>query len=86
LLLSDYPYPVNIGNPSEITINQFAEEIIALTGAKTKIIYKPLPKDDPKQRQPDITRAREILNWEPLVGRAEGLKLTLDYFKTVLNK
>jgi dTDP-glucose 4,6-dehydratase len=86
LLLSDYPNPVNIGNPSEITINQFAEEIIALTGAKTKIIYKPLPKDDPKQRQPDITRAREILNWEPKVNRAEGLKLTLDYFKTVLAK
>ncbi len=86
LLLSDYPNPVNIGNPGEITINQFAEEIIALTGAKTKIIYKPLPKDDPKQRQPDITRAREILNWEPKVNRAEGLKLTLDYFKTVLAK
>jgi dTDP-glucose 4,6-dehydratase len=86
LLLSDYPNPVNIGNPGEITINQFAEEIIALTGAKTKVIYKPLPKDDPKQRQPDITRAREILNWEPKVNRAEGLKLTLDYFKTVLAK
>lgn len=86
LLLSDYPYPVNIGNPGEITINQFAEEIIALTGAKTKIIYKPLPTDDPKQRQPDITRAREILHWEPKVGRAEGLKLTLDYFKTVVQK
>ena len=86
LLLSDYPNPVNVGNPSEITINQFAEEIIALTGAKTKIIYKPLPKDDPKQRQPDITRAREILNWEPKVNRAEGLKLTLDYFKAVLAK
>lgn len=86
LLLSDYPNPVNIGNPGEITINQFAEEIIALTGAKTKIIYKPLPKDDPKQRQPDITRAREILNWEPKVNRAEGLKLTLDYFKAVLAK
>jgi dTDP-glucose 4,6-dehydratase len=86
LLLSDYPNPVNIGNPSEITINQFAEEIIALTGAKTKIIYKPLPKDDPKQRQPDISRAREILKWEPKVSRAEGLKLTLDYFRTVLSK
>ncbi|HOY94383.1 MAG TPA: SDR family oxidoreductase [Catalimonadaceae bacterium] len=86
LLLSDYPNPVNIGNPGEITINQFAEEIIALTGAKTKIIYKPLPKDDPKQRQPDITRAREILNWEPKVNRAEGLKMTLDYFKAVLAK
>jgi len=86
LLLSDYAYPVNIGNPSEITINQFAEEIIALTGAKTKIIYKALPKDDPKQRQPDISKARELLNWEPKVNRSEGLKLTLDYFKTVIGK
>jgi len=86
LLLSDYPFPVNVGNPGEITINQFAEEIIALTGAKTKVIYKPLPKDDPKQRQPDITKAREILQWEPKVSRSEGLKLTLEYFQKVVQK
>jgi dTDP-glucose 4,6-dehydratase len=86
LLMSDYPYPVNIGNPGEITINQFAEEIIALTGANTKIIYKPLPKDDPKQRQPDITRAKELLGWEPKISRSEGLKLTLEYFKKVVQK
>lgn len=84
LLLSDYAYPVNVGNPGEITINQFAEEILKLTGSQSKIIYLPLPKDDPKQRQPDITRAREILGWEPMVDRAEGLKLTLDYFKKVV--
>jgi dTDP-glucose 4,6-dehydratase len=84
LLLSDYVYPVNIGNPGEITINQFAEEILALTGSKSKVIYKPLPQDDPKQRQPDITRAQEILGWSPKVDRSEGLKLTLDYFKTVV--
>jgi dTDP-glucose 4,6-dehydratase len=84
LLLSDYAFPVNIGNPGEITINQFAEEIISLTGAKTKIIYKPLPKDDPKQRQPDITRAKQLLGWEPKVSRSEGLQLTLEYFKKVV--
>jgi dTDP-glucose 4,6-dehydratase len=84
LLLSDYPFPVNIGNPGEITINQFAEEILAITGSQSKVIYKPLPKDDPKQRQPDISRAREILGWEPLIGRAEGLKKTLEYFKKVV--
>lgn len=86
LLLSDHAQPVNIGNPGEITINEFAEEIIKLTGATTKVIYMPLPKDDPKQRQPDITKARQILGWEPKVSRAEGLKLTLDFFKTVVNK
>jgi len=84
LLFSDYVNPVNIGNPGEITINQFAEEILALTGSDSKVIYKPLPKDDPKQRQPDITRAREILDWSPRVDRAEGLRLTLDYFKKVV--
>jgi dTDP-glucose 4,6-dehydratase len=83
LLLSDYAHPVNIGNPSEITIKQFAEEIIKLTGTEQKIIYKELPKDDPKQRQPDITRAKEILGWEPKVSRAEGLKITYDYFKSL---
>jgi dTDP-glucose 4,6-dehydratase len=86
LLMSNYNLPVNIGNPNEITINQFAEEIIRLTGTKTKIIYFPLPTDDPKQRQPDITKAKEILGWEPKVERAEGLKITLDYFKKVFNK
>ena len=65
LLMSDHPYPVNIGNPDEITIQQFAEEIIKLTGTNQKVIYKPLPTDDPKQRKPDTTKAREILNWEP---------------------
>ncbi len=86
LLLSDYSSPVNIGNPVEITIKQFAEEIIALTGTNQKIVYNPLPVDDPKQRQPDITKAREILGWEPKVNREEGLQITYDYFKKVLNK
>jgi dTDP-glucose 4,6-dehydratase len=81
LLLSDYAYPVNVGNPSEITIKDFAEEIIKLTGTSQKVVYKPLPKDDPKQRQPDITKAKEILGWEPRVGRAEGLAKTYEYFK-----
>lgn len=83
LLLSDYAYPVNIGNPVEITIKEFAEEIIKLTGTTQKVIYRPLPKDDPKQRKPDITRAKEILGWEPRVERAEGLKVTYDYFKSL---
>nr|WP_295866149.1 UDP-glucuronic acid decarboxylase family protein [uncultured Chitinophaga sp.] len=86
LLLSDYHLPVNIGNPEEITLNQFAEEIIALTGSKQKIVYHPLPKDDPKQRQPDITKARTLLGWEPKVGRQEGLKITFEYFKQALLK
>ena len=81
LLLSDYVYPVNIGNPDEITIMDFAKEIIKLTGTDQKIISKPLPQDDPKQRQPDITRARSILGWEPKVQRAEGLRRTYAYFK-----
>ncbi|WP_028979912.1 UDP-glucuronic acid decarboxylase family protein [Sporocytophaga myxococcoides] len=83
LLLSDYVYPVNVGNPDEITIKEFAEEIIKLTGTSQKIIYKPLPTDDPKQRRPDITRAKEILGWEPKVSRSEGLKVTYDYFKNL---
>ncbi len=83
LLLSDYANPVNIGNPSEITIKDFAEEIIKLTGTNQKIVYHPLPKDDPKQRQPDITKARSILGWEPKVSRAEGLKITYGYFKSL---
>jgi dTDP-glucose 4,6-dehydratase len=81
LLMSDYPYPVNIGNPEEITIKEFAEEIIRLTGSRSKISYQPLPQDDPKQRRPDITKAREILGWEPKIGRSEGLRRTLEYFK-----
>ena len=83
LLFSDYPSPVNIGNPGEITINEFAEEILRLTGSDRKVIYKPLPADDPKQRQPDITRARELLGWEPQVDRAEGLRITYEYFKSL---
>ena len=81
LLLSDYHLPVNIGNPSEITLKEFAEEVIKLTGAKSKIVYEPLPQDDPKQRKPDITKAKTLLNWEPKVNRSEGLKRTLEYFK-----
>jgi len=83
LLMSDYAEPVNVGNPDEITIAEFAEEIIKLTGTDQKVIYKPLPQDDPMQRQPDITRARDILGWEPKVSRAEGLKITYDYFKSL---
>lgn len=83
LLKSDYVYPVNVGNPQEITIKQFAEEIVALSGTKSKIIYEPLPKDDPKQRRPDISLAKEVLDWEPKVSREEGLKITFDYFKTL---
>lgn len=83
LLMSDYPQPVNIGNPDEITIAQFAEEIIKLTGTEQKVIYKDLPKDDPTQRQPNIDKAREILGWEPKVSRAEGLKITYEYFKSL---
>lgn len=83
LLLSDYDMPVNIGNPDEITLKEFAEEILALTGNKVKIIYKPLPVDDPKQRQPDITKAKALLGWEPKVKRSEGLKITYEYFKSL---
>jgi dTDP-glucose 4,6-dehydratase len=83
LLMSDYAKPVNVGNPSEISIADFAEEIIKLTGTTNKVIYKDLPKDDPMQRQPDITKAREILGWEPKVDRSEGLKRTYDYFKSL---
>ena len=83
LLMSDYELPVNIGNPHEITIRDFAEEIIKLTGTTQKVIYKDLPKDDPMQRQPDITKAKEILGWEPKVGREEGMRKTFEYFKTL---
>lgn len=83
LLLSDYPHPVNIGNPDEITIKEFADEIIKLTGTSQKVIYKPLPKDDPLQRQPNIDKARELLAWEPKVARNDGLKITYEYFKSL---
>jgi dTDP-glucose 4,6-dehydratase len=81
LLLSDYVQPINIGNPDEISLKDFAEEIINLTGTTQKIVYKPLPEDDPKQRRPDITKAKQILQWQPKISRAEGLKLTYEYFK-----
>ena len=83
LLMSDYAEPVNVGNPSEISIGEFAEEIIKLTGTSQKVVYKPLPQDDPKQRQPDITRATAILGWTPQIDRAEGLRRTYEYFKNL---
>ncbi|RDC54305.1 SDR family NAD-dependent epimerase/dehydratase [Pedobacter chinensis] len=83
LLMSDYAQPMNIGNPDEITIKQFCEEIIKLTGTSQKIVYKELPQDDPKQRRPDITKAKVILDWEPKVDRAEGLKITYNYFRSL---
>jgi dTDP-glucose 4,6-dehydratase len=83
LLMSDYAQPVNIGNPDEITIGEFAEEIIKLTGTDQKVIYQDLPKDDPTQRRPDITKAQGILGWEPKVSRSEGLRITYDYFKSL---
>jgi dTDP-glucose 4,6-dehydratase len=81
LLLSDYALPVNIGNPAEITIKQFGEEIAKLTGVEFKPTYQALPENDPMKRKPDITKAKEILGWEPKVDRAEGLRRTLEYFK-----
>jgi len=86
LLMSDVTEPVNLGNPDEITIKEFAEEIIAVTGSDSDITYEPLPADDPQVRQPDITRAREALGWEPKVGRREGLRRTLEYFRTQLDR
>lgn len=83
LLMSDYHLPVNIGNPDEITIREFGEEILKLTGAKQKLIFKPLPTDDPKQRQPDISRARQLLGWEPKINRSTGLERTYAYFKSL---
>ncbi len=83
LLMSDYVEPINIGNPDETTILEFAEEIIKLTGTDQKIVFKPLPQDDPMQRQPDISRAKEILGWEPKVHRSEGLKKVFEYFKSL---
>jgi len=86
LLMSDYHYPINIGNPVEISLMQFAKEILKLTGANVKIKFLPLPEDDPKVRQPDITKAKDILGWEPEVDRTKGLKITYEYFKSILNK
>ena len=83
LLMSDYHLPVNIGNPDEVTINEFAEEIIKLTGTKSRIIYNELPVDDPMQRRPDISKAKKILGWEPKVSRSEGLALTLQHFQSL---
>ncbi len=83
LLMSDYVLPVNIGNADELSLLNFAEEIIKLTGTTQKIVFKPLPVDDPKQRQPDITKAKELLGWEPKISRAEGLKITYEYFKNL---
>lgn len=85
LLLSDYFLPVNIGNPEEISLRDFAEEIIALTGSSSSIVYHPLPEDDPKQRRPDISKARTLLDWEPVISRTEGLKKTLEYFRNALH-
>jgi dTDP-glucose 4,6-dehydratase len=83
LLLSDYNLPVNIGNPDEITIRDFAEEIVKLTGTNQKIVYLPLPQDDPKQRQPDTRKASELLGWEAKVPRSVGLRITYEYFKSL---
>ncbi len=83
LLMSDCPHPVNIGNPDEITIGDFAEEIIKLTNTKQKVVYKDLPTDDPMQRQPEISKAMEILGWTPKIDREEGLKRTYEYFKSL---
>jgi dTDP-glucose 4,6-dehydratase len=82
LMMSDYGLPVNIGNPTEMTMVEFADEIIRVTGSKSKIVYKPLPQDDPKQRRPDITKAKKILKWEPRITLAEGMAKTIEYFRT----
>jgi dTDP-glucose 4,6-dehydratase len=85
LLMSNVTEPVNIGNPDEITMLQLAEEILDLTGSKSKIVFKPLPEDDPKVRQPDITKANNLLGWSPKVNRREGLKKTLEYFRSKIS-
>ena len=82
MLMNDYDLPVNIGNPVEMTMIEFAEQIIRATGSKSKIVFKPLPQDDPKQRKPDITKAKKFLKWEPQVKLADGLKDTIKYFRT----
>ena len=84
LLLSDYAYPVNIGNPQEVTINEFAQEILQLTQSSSTISYQALPEDDPKQRKPDISLAKELLDWRPQFTRSEGLKITVDTFKPIM--
>jgi len=84
LMMSEEPNPVNIGNPDEVTMLELAEEIVALTGSSSKVVFKPLPQDDPKVRQPDISRAKELLRWSPLVSREEGLRRTLSYFRSRL--
>lgn len=84
LLLSDYHLPINIGNPEEITLIQLAKEIIELTSSSSNLSFHPLPEDDPRQRCPDITKAKETLNWEPQTHRKEGLKMTMNYFKSLL--
>ena len=84
LAMSDFHEPVNLGNPREMTIKQFAEEIIRITGTKSAIEYKPLPVDDPRVRQPDIARAKDVLGWEPRVDFEEGIKTTIEYFKESL--
>jgi dTDP-glucose 4,6-dehydratase len=82
LMMSDHHLPVNIGNPHELTMVQFAEAIIKFTGSKSKIVHRPLPQDDPKQRRPDITKARTLLGWEPKVSLAEGLRKSVAYFRS----
>jgi dTDP-glucose 4,6-dehydratase len=84
LLATDFHEPVNIGNPAEITILEFAQEVKKLAGAKSEIVFRPLPQDDPKVRQPDITRARQLLGWEPKVGRDDGLRRTMEFFRAKL--
>ncbi len=81
LMMSDYPLPVNIGNPHEMTMLEFAQQIIQITGSKSRVVFKPLPQDDPKQRRPDITKAKQLLKWEPKVPFAEGMRRTIEYFK-----
>jgi dTDP-glucose 4,6-dehydratase len=81
LMLSEERYPVNLGNPAEMTIREFAESVCRLTGAACVVEHHPLPEDDPKRRRPDITKARTLLGWEPRVGLEEGLRLTIDYFR-----
>jgi dTDP-glucose 4,6-dehydratase len=81
LMMSDYGLPVNIGNPAELTVLEFAREIIRATGSRSKVIFKPLPQDDPRQRQPDISKARKLLKWEPKIALAEGLERTIEYFR-----
>ena len=86
LLATEYHLPVNIGNPNEMTVLEFAEKIIQLTGSKSKIVYQPLPEDDPQVRQPDISKAKRILNWQPKVQLEEGLAKTIDYFRIRLRE